>query len=392
MIPTPQNPTTKNPGTQLPNQRHLFDMPRDIAYLNCAYMSPLTNKVIAAVDQGSRMKATPWTLTIPDFYDNVDLARALFAALVNADAEGIAMVPSASYGIETAVKNLHVGPGRTVVVLADQFPSQVYPWRRAIREQGGTMVTVDVPAGHAATAAVLDAIDERTAVVQMPNVLWTNGALVDLVAVRARCDQVGAALVLDLTQSAGAMVTDFAAIRPDFAVVAGYKWMLCPYVTGFLYVAPSHRGGSPMEEGWITRKDSRNFANLTDYTDEYEPGALRFDMGQRANFALMPGVVAALQQLTEWGVANVEATLASRNAALSKRLSEIGLTPTPDDARGPHFLGAALPTDVRKDLIGELAARNVYLSERSGSLRITPHLWNDDEDCDRLIDALGALL
>ncbi|MEM7524062.1 MAG: aminotransferase, partial [Pseudomonadota bacterium] len=136
----------------------------------------------------------------------------------------------------------------------------------------------------------------------------------------------------------------------------------------------------------------RNFANLTEYTDEYEPGAIRYDMGERANFALMPGVVAALQQLADWGPAEIEATLAARNALLSPRLAALGLTPTPDDARGPHFLGAALPESAPGDIVQQLAARDVYVSQRAGALRITPHLWCDDEDSDRLVEALGALL
>ena len=111
----------------IPSQRHLFAIPRDVAYLNTAYMGPLMNSVVSACDDGVRMKATPWTLTIPDFYDAADEARALFAGIVNADAEGIAMVPAASYGIETAVRNLTLGAGRHVLTLADQFPSQVYP-------------------------------------------------------------------------------------------------------------------------------------------------------------------------------------------------------------------------------------------------------------------------
>lgn len=376
----------------IPCQRHLFDIPRDVAYLNCAYMSPLMKPVVAAIDRGVRMKSTPWTLTIPDFYDSVDEARALFAGLVNADAEGVAMVPSASYGIETAVKNLSCGPGRRIVVLADQFPSHVYPWRRMVRDGGGEIVTVAPPAGEAATAAVLEAIDERCAVAALPNVLWTNGAKVDLEAVRARCDETGAALVLDLTQSAGAMRIDFARVRPDFAVVAGYKWLLCPYATGFLYAAPHRRDGEPLEEGWIIRKDSENFAGLVAYTDEYQPGAIRYDMGERANFALMPGVVEALRHLTDWGVAGIEATLAARNADLAARLAALGLAPTPEHARGPHFIGAALPAGAPADLVRRLAAEGVHLSERGGSLRITPHLWNDDEDEDRLLAALARLL
>ena len=376
----------------IPSQRHLFAIPRDVAYLNTAYMGPLMNSVVSDCDDGVRMKATPWTLTIPDFYDAADEARALFAGIVNADAEGVAMVPAASYGIETAVRNLTLGAGRHVLTLADQFPSQVYPWRRMARRDGGEVLQVPVPKDQAATDAVLDAINDATAVVSLGNVLWTNGALIDLIRVREACDRVGAALVLDLTQSAGALPIDFAKVRPDFAVAAAYKWLLCPYTTGFLYVAPQHREGEPLEEGWITRKDSENFSALVDYTDDYQPGAIRFDMGQRANFALMPGVIAALKQITEWGVENLYATLSARNSALCGRLSALGLTPTPDDARGGHFIGAGLPDGAPTDLLAQLAAQNIFLSERGGSLRITPHLWNDDEDCDRLVHALKDIL
>ncbi|MEX2519854.1 MAG: aminotransferase class V-fold PLP-dependent enzyme [Paracoccaceae bacterium] len=376
----------------IPCQRHRFDIPREIAYLNTAYMSPLSHDVIAALARGARMKARPWTLSIPDFYDAPDRARALFAGLVGADAAGVALVPSASYGVETAARNLTVGPGERVVMLADQFPSHVYPWRRAVRATGGEVLAVSPPPGEAATEALLAAIDERCAVAALPNVLWTTGAVIDLAAIRNRCDEVGAALVLDLTQSAGAMATDFAAIRPDFAVVAAYKWLLGPYATGLLYVAPHRRGGEPLEEGWIARKGSRNFSALVEYTDEYEPGALRFDMGERANFALMPGLVAALEMLTEWGPAATEATLKAQTAGIGARIAALGLEPMPESARGPHFLTAALPADAPEDLLARLAAAGVHLSIRGGALRITPHLWNDEADADKLIEALGAAL
>ena len=376
----------------IPCQRARFDIPREVAYLNCAYMSPLSHDVMAALARGAAMKARPWALTIPDFYDMPDAARARFARLVNADAEGVALVPSASYGVETAARNVPLGKGRRIVLLADQFPSHVYPWRRRARETGAEIVTVAPPPGEAATEAVLAAIDERCAVAALPNVLWTTGAFVDLVAVRRRCDEVGAALVLDLTQSAGAMVTDFAAIRPDFAAVAAYKWMMGPYATGFLYVAPERRDGEPLEEGWIGRKGSRNFAGLVAYTDEYEPGATRFDMGERANFALMPGLVAALDMLLDWGAADVEETLADRTRRLGAALSAMGLDVMKEAARGPHFLTAKLPADAPEDLLARLAAQDVHLSVRGGSLRITPHLWCDGEDEARFLDALKAAL
>ena len=373
-------------------QRELFNIPEDVAYLNTAYMSPLLNSVVSACDEGVRMKARPWELMISDFYDTVDDARRLFADLVNVDKEGVAIVPSASYGIETAVKNLNVGLDRTVVLLENQFPSNVYPWHRLVEKKGGKVVKVELLDEESATQAVLKKINTECAIVALPNVLWTNGRLIDLVSIRKRCDQVGAALVLDLTQSLGAIKTDFNIIKPDFAVVAGYKWLLCPYSTGFLYVDPKWRNGEPIEEGWITRADSRDFSGLVNYTKNYELGANRYDVGERANFALMPGVVSALRQILDWGIDNIHSTLAENNNKLALELKEIGLSSMPEHLRGPHFLGIKLPVYAPKDLISRLAVENVYLSERGGSLRITPHLWNNERDFKKLKNVLSKHL
>jgi selenocysteine lyase/cysteine desulfurase len=312
--------------------------------------------------------------------------------LVNVDVQGVAVVPSASYGIETAAKNLKVGNGRVVLILDNQFPSNVYPWQRLVRNQGGKVVSISIPSGMSLTEKVLNSINESTAIVALPNVLWTNGLIVDLISVRQKCDEVGAALVLDLTQSVGAMKTDFSKIRPDFAVVAGYKWLLCPYSTGFLYVDPKWRDGEPLEDGWITRKDSRNFSGLVNYTTDYEPGANRYDVGERANFALMPGVVEALKQILEWGIENIQTTLAVNNRNLSKELESLGLSVLPEYLRGPHFLGVKLPKSAPKDLLSTLVKSDVYLSERGGSLRITPHLWNTQSDFEKLQDTLKKAL
>jgi selenocysteine lyase/cysteine desulfurase len=376
----------------IPSQKHLFDIPDDVSYLNTAYMSPLMNSVVHAIDGGARLKAQPWKLKISHFFDDVDVVRALFAKIVNARAEGVAIIPSASYGLTTAALNLPLAEGQKVVVLKHQFPSHTYPWKKRARETGAIFHEVEIQEGLSATDAVLGAIGERTAIAALPNVLWTNGALVDLVKVRQRCDEVGAALVLDLTQSAGAMVTDFAKIRPDFAVVANYKWMLGPYSTGFLYVAESHRAGRPLEEGWITRKGGQNFAQLTENSEEFEAGAVRYDMGERANFALLPGVICALEQLLSWGIDNIQTTLALRNRDLCMRLDDIGLKTTRDEYRGPHFIGAQIPDGTRDDLLEVLASKQIFLSQRNRALRITPHLWNDQTDFDRLIRALSAIL
>ena len=133
-------------------------------------------------------------------------------------------------------------------------------------------------------------------------------------SVAARCREVGSALVIDATQSLGALPLDLAAIRPDFLACAGYKWLLGPYSLGYLYVAPRWQDGRPLEHNWIARTGSENFAGLVDYQDGYQPGARRFDVGERANFGLMPAGIAGLEQLLRWGQPAIIETLAARTA------------------------------------------------------------------------------
>ncbi|MBT4486807.1 MAG: aminotransferase class V-fold PLP-dependent enzyme [Rhodospirillaceae bacterium] len=378
--------------TVIPCQRHLFDIPEDIAYFNCAYMSPLMHKVVAAGEEAVKRKARPWQITPPDFFSTPEQARALFARLINARADDIAIIPSCSYGTATAALNLPVSKGQDLVVLQDQFPSNVYHWRELAAEREAQVVTIPRGGNDGWTPRILEAINADTAVVALPHCHWTDGSLIDLEAVGRRCREVGAGLVLDLTQSIGALPFDAAAVQPDFAVAAGYKWMMGPYSLGFLYVAPQHHDGRPLEHNWIARRDSKDFAGLVDYKTEFQPGARRFDMGEGANFTSMTMAVTALKQLLEWGVANTQATLAAMTAKIAERAAPLGLSASDASQRAGHFLGLGFPGDVPNGLPERLGQENVFVSVRGQSMRVTPHLFNNDADIDRLITVLGASL
>lgn len=373
----------------LPCQRALFDIPRDVAYLNAAYMTPLPRPALVAGEDGLRRKARPWGLRPDDFFTLSEQARARFAELIGAPVDAVALVPAVSYGVAIAAANLRLGPGRRVVVLADQFPSNVYAWRRLAAEQGGEVVAVD---GADLTEAVLALLDERCAIVALPQVRWTDGRLLDLGRIGARCRQVGAALVLDLTQSLGAAPFDIAAVRPDFLVCAAYKWLLGPYSVGWLYVAPAHRDGRPLEEGWITRAGAEDFTRLVDYTDRYATGARRYDVGERSNFALLPAAVASLELLLGWGAPAIAARLAALTGAIAARVASFGLEAEPAARRGPHYLGLSLPAEAPPDLVRRLADEQVYVSQRGQRLRVTPHVYNDEADVARLVTALARVL
>src|SRR4051812_45401010 len=373
----------------IPCQRALFDIPPGVAYFDCAKMSPLLNGAAAAGEAGLLRKAHPWEIKPAHFFDESERVRGLFARLIGAAAGDVAIIPSVSYGMATAMANVRVAAGQTIVTLAEDFPSTIYACRALVAREEARLVTVARPADERDwTEALLDSIDGGTALVCAPHVHWVCGTRFDLEAVARRCRSVGAALILDTTQSTGALPLDLDSIDPDYLVAASYKWLLGPYSIGFLYVAPRHQQGRPLEEGWVTRKGAEDFRRLVDYPAELEPDARRFDMGERSNFALLPVAAAAIEQLLKWGGGNVSATLEAIPASLAERLAARGIEAPP--GRAPHFLSLRFPGGLPAGIEARLAAADVHVSLRGERMRVTPHLYNDEEDAGRLVAALSA--
>ncbi len=377
----------------LPTQRSLFDIPDNIAYLNSAYMGPMPKHAVEAGARGLRAKLHPWTIAPADFFTESEAVRAAFARLVRATADDIALVPAVSYGMAVAAHVLPLQAGQTVLTLAEQFPSNVYPWIEKAKAVGAQFVTVPRPADDDWTARVLEQIDTRTGIVALPHCHWTDGGLLDLVAIGAACRRVGAALCIDATQSLGVLPFDVQAIQPDFLACGGYKWLLGPYTYGYLYVAPRWQQGAPIEQNWIARKDSENFAGLVDYKSEYQPGARRFDVGERSNFALAPAALAALDYLFGLGTERIYATLKARNDRIADRArAEFGLDSVPAARRAGHYLGLRFGAAVPVDLPAKLAAEQVFVSVRGKAMRVTPHVYNIDADIERLFAVLKTAL
>jgi selenocysteine lyase/cysteine desulfurase len=367
----------------------LFDIPDEVAYFDCAKMSPMLNAAAQAGRLGLERKAHPWNIKAAHFFDESERVRGLYGRLIGAAADDVAIVPSVSYGMATALKNVRVSAGQSIVTLGDDFPSGIYAARALGKQTEAEVITVPKPErGADWTAALLDAIDGHTALVVAPHVHWVHGILIDLEAVARRCRSVGAALVLDTTQSMGAYPLDLASVDPDYMVAASYKWLLGPYSLGFLYVAPRHQGGAPLEEGWMTRAGAEDFRRLTGYPEALQPNARRFDMGERANFALLPVAGAAIEQLLAWEPTRIAATLAETTARLEARLAPLGIAA--DAGRAPHFLSVRFGGGMPEDIEAQLAAANVHVSLRGETMRITPHLYNTPADEERLVESLRA--
>ncbi|MEM8827123.1 MAG: aminotransferase class V-fold PLP-dependent enzyme, partial [Pseudomonadota bacterium] len=363
--------------TIIPSARDRFAIPDDVHYLNCAYMAPLAHEVQAAMMAGVDGKRTPWTYTPDMFFSTVAAFRSRAARLVGCTERDIAIAPSVSYALATAARNIDVPAGGEIVVLDAQFPSNVYAWQTKARDAGAHVVTVARDA-DGWTDAVLAAIGPKTAIVAVPQCHWADGGALDLVAIGAAAQAAGAALVLDLTQSLGAMPFDLSAVQPDYMVAATYKWLLGPYGTALIYIAPHRQDGVPLEENWMNRAGSEDFAGLTDYTEDYQPGAARFDMGEKSNPPLMNGAAAALDLIDDWGVENIAETLGARTAQIAAAARALGLTADDEPVRAPHFLSLGFPNGVPTDLMARLSAANVFVSLRGASLRVSPHLWTTD--------------
>lgn len=377
-------------------QRDAFGLPDDVRYLNCAYLSPLPRVSEEAGIRGMERERAPMTIQASDFFTGCDEIRWRFARLVGAeDPSRIAVIPSASYGLAVAARNLPVERGQNIVLLHAQFPGNVYAWQRRVADSGAEIRTVippdDATRGAAWNERILESIDESTAVVTLPHVHWTDGTVFDLVSIGRRAREVGAALVIDGTQSVGALPFDLQEIRPDALIVAAYKWLLGPYSTGVAYFGPRFDGGIPLEETWLGREGSEDFKGLVDYQSEYQPLAVRFDMGERANFILLPMLQASLDLLLEWTPEAVQDYCKKLVSPLIEASVSLGFSVEQDEWRADHLFGLRMPEGLELDALkAELESRKIYVSLRGSALRVSPHVFNHEGDMGALIEALGA--
>jgi selenocysteine lyase/cysteine desulfurase len=352
-------------------QREAFSLPDEVHYLNCAYFSPLPKATEEAGIAGILQKRRPMVVQATDFFTESDRARELFARLVGvSEPNCIAIIPSASYGVAVAARNLAVEQGQNIVLLHEQFPGNVYAWRRKADESGAQVRTVVPPDGRKVEDRAVGPVD-----------------------VGARAREVGAALVVDATQSVGAMPFDVGEIQPDALIVAGYKWLLGPYSIGAVYLGSRFDDGIPLEETWIGRERSEEFQHLVDYQSAYQPGAIRYDVGERSNFILLPMFVASLGLVLEWTPEGVREYCLRLGETLIREAVSIGFSLEQDEWRAAHLFGLRMPEGLELTALkAELEARKIFVSLRGSALRVSPHLYNDEDDVGALIDALRAVV
>jgi len=380
----------------LPSQRALFEMPRDICYLNAASYSPLPLRTQDAGRAAVGRKGTPWTLAATFATEQHERARLAAARLINADPSDIALIPSISYGVATAAKLLTIDRGTRVIVLDNDHSSPVLEWQTRAEAQGFAVETVRSPDDGDWTSAILAAIERSGAppvsLASISSVHWSDGGLIGVEQVGAALRQRGAKFLVDATQSAGVLAMDVRHLDPDFVIFPTYKWLLGPYGRAFLYIARRHQGGIPLEQISAGRRNVRA-ENEVYFTDlRYVADARRFDMGERDHFISMEMASIGMEMMAEWGAPAVAQRLLMLTERIAEGFRDIGVSLPDPRFRAPHILSLGFRNGMPAGLVEGLAADGVYVAPRLGRMRVSPHVYNDEDDADRFVTTLTRRL
>lgn len=373
-------------------QRGLFALPEGIAYLDAAYMSPIPKRAIEAGARGAAVKAEPWRMTIRSYYDEAEEARGLAAQVIGAQTGDIAVIGATSYGMATAAKNVPVAPGSRIVMMANEHPSHRYVWYELAADRGASVHLVPRPQDGDWTGALVAAIGGGggpVAVVAGTLLHWFEGVAIDIAAVAAATRDAGAALVVDGTQWVGAIPFDVTAIRPDFLSFATYKFLLGPYRLAFLYASDrwQHEGRPLEHHAWHRiNGDAPDF--YVEAVPGFKPGARRFDMGQRSDFAVLPVAIEALRLIGSLGLPAIHERLRWLNDLCWQRALDCGLVDGIDPHRIAHISILDMEGRLRDGVGAALKAADVHVTLRGSKVRVSPHVYNGEADIDRLFSVL----
>lgn len=376
------------------NQQHLFNLPDGIHYLNGAYMSPNLKTVEQAGIDGVKRKTNPTSIKETDFFEPAKEVKTLFGKLINASAQQIAIIPSASYGLMNAIQNVPIKKGQHAITVNEEFPSDHLTLRKFCEDNNAELKVIKPPQfiegrTQAWTEKIISSINEETAVVVMSSIHWMEGLKFDLQAIGEKCSATNTYFIVDGTQSVGALPMDVEKFKIDALICASYKWLLGPYSTGLAYYSEKFNEGEPIEYSWMTRKDGHDFSKLTAYPEDFAEGAMRYNVGEFSNFIALPMIKSALEQILKWKPQNIQNYCFDLLRPLRSYLEEKHIEKDDDDSVSAHLYGLFVPEHVNlSNLMDDLKAHYIHLSARGNVIRISPHVYNESGDVEALLEVL----
>jgi selenocysteine lyase/cysteine desulfurase len=378
--------TAVNSAVDWRSEWHEFEK---ATYLNLAGQSPVPKVGIKALQRAIEWKNSPHTVPDKEYFDGPNRVRAAIAKLIGAQPDEIALTAGASAGTQAVAYGLEWKPGEEVITASGEFPLQYATWK-PMEEREGTVVKVVKAAGvfHSADDFIA-ALTPRTRLASVSHVRFDDGSMLNAAKLAAACQANGTLLLLDVSQSCGAVSINVSQLGADFLVCAGYKWLLGPFGTGFFWCKQEHI--AKMRPGpfyWMAAEGVNNFADLAAAPPKPANAARRWDAAETANFYNLAAMEAGLELVLRAGP---ETVIAHNHALIEQLFARLPLdrcvvaSPTERAQRGPYGCFQARTAEKTKELYNKLRSENVITSLREGKIRVSPYLYNSERDIDRLL-------
>ena len=380
-------------STQTDWRQEWFEI-EDATYLNLASESPMPKVSIRAVQAALEAKKNPHHKPDATFFEVPNRTRASIAKLIGGKPEEVALTSGASAGVAAVAYALTWKPGDEVITAKGEFPLQLATWK-PMEEREGLKLKIVSPRERFITADdLIAAMTPRTRLVSVSMVRYDDGSLLDAARVADACHKQGALLLLDASQSCGALPMDVKQLGADFIVSAGYKWLLGPFGTGFFWAKSEHLAMvRPGPFYWMALMGSHNFDAMNFEDPKPGPSAKRWDAPESAsyfNFNLV-AMDASVDFVLRMGPELVSAHNRKLIELMFARLPKdrfVPASPLDPAQRGPYGCFAARSPEKTAEYYQRLRKENVIVSLREGNIRVSPHLYNTERDIDRLISVV----
>lgn len=373
-------------------RKEWFDIEEDATYLNTAACAAMPRVAVCAVQASLEANKFPHRMSDALFFEVSKRLRASLAMMIGAKPEEIALTTGASTGVAAVAHLLAWKPGDEVISATGEFPLQYATWK-PMEQREGVKLKIVAPAGRFITADDLSAaITPRTRVVSVSHVRFDDGSLLDAARLAAACHEQGAMLVLDVSQSCGAVPMDVKQLGADFLVCAGYKWLLGPYGTGFFWSKNEHLDKVRPGPFYWTAQDTETFSALNFIDPTPSRNAKRWDAAEASTYfnLNLSAMDAAVDLVLRMGPELVREHNRNLIQLLFDSLPEQCIPASPLDStqRGPYgcFMGPSAQETA--ELYQKLQKQNVVVSMREGKIRVSPHLFNSERDIERLISII----
>jgi len=311
--------------------------------------------------------------------------------LINAGPEDIAAGSSATELLCSLAWAISPSKDQNVVSSEIVFPSTVYPWQRVSNSTGCEIRLAKEKNNFIHIDEIITLIDQHTAVVCISHVEYGNGQTFDLHLLAEAAHEHGALLVVDATQSAGAIPIDVQACPVDALISGAYKWLCGPFGAAFMYLAPHLQ--TKLEPGLVGFRSHKNMWDLDASRIDYPQSAQKFEFSTMA-FGCAVGLTRAINFLNDVGVENIF----QHNRQLADRLIEglqthgAVITSPMEDGSRSSIVRAHFENIESNKIIQSLKRAGVFVSQRGDSIRFSPHLYNTMSDIDKALAEIDNIL